>query len=182
MAQDGLLQRNDGQRNIVLFLGSSIGNLGPEESGALLSEVRQALQPGDYFIIGADLKKSPAILLPAYNDALGVTAAFNLNLLARINRELGGDFDLAKFAHRSIYNEHLGRIEMHLISLQKQEVNIAGINLKIHFEEGESIHTENSYKFDLSALSELADRTGFKLTNTWFDSHRRFSLNCFAVV
>jgi dimethylhistidine N-methyltransferase len=182
MAQDGLFQVKDGQRNIVLFLGSSIGNLGPEESNALLSEVRKVLQPGDHFLIGADLKKTQDILLPAYNDALGVTAAFNLNLLVRINRELGGNFNLANFAHRSIYNEQLDRIEMHLFSLQKQVISIEDISLKARFEKGESIHTENSYKFELRALSELADRTGFKLTKTWFDSHKRFSLNCFAAV
>ena len=181
IAQDELLQCREEQRNIVLFLGSSIGNLGPEESKVLLSEVRKVLHPGDCFLIGADLKKTLDILLPAYNDALGVTASFNLNLLVRINQELGGDFDLAKFVHRSIYNERLNRIEMHLISLQNQEVNIEDINLNVQFEEGESIHTENSYKFDVSTLSELAESTGYKLTKTWLDSHQRFSLNCFAV-
>ena len=180
IAQDRVLQHRDEQRNIVLFLGSSIGNLGPEESIILLSEVRKVLHLGDCFVIGADLKKTEDVLLPAYNDALGVTASFNLNLLVRINRELGGDFDVTEFSHRSIYNEQLNRIEMHLISLQKQEINIEDINLKVNFEEGESIHTENSYKFDVNILSELADSTGFKLTKTWHDSHKRFSLNCFA--
>src|SRR4029078_12574805 len=111
---------------------------------------------GDALLVGADLKKSPDILLPAYDDPLGVTAAFNLNLLARINRELGGSFDIKKFAHRAIYNEELGRNEIYIVSLAAQWVRIRAIDLEARFEEGEMIHTENSYKFDLDQMTELA--------------------------
>jgi L-histidine Nalpha-methyltransferase len=170
------LQPTD-RRTIAIFLGSSIGNLDLEESRALLLAMRAVLQPEDSFFIGADLKKSTDILLPAYNDALGVTAAFNLNVLVRINRELEGDFDVNKFEHRSLYNESLGRIEMHLFSREAQAVKIKALDLEVHFDKGESIHTENSYKFDLSTLSALASTTGFHLTKTWFDTHHHFSFN-----
>lgn len=168
-----------GGRTIAIFLGSSIGNLDLDERPALLRAMRAVLQPGDSFLIGADLKKGTDILLPAYNDALGVTAAFNLNLLIRINRELDGDFDLSKFEHRSIFNEELSRIEMHLFSREAQVVRIKDLDLEIQFKRGESIHTENSYKYELTMLSGLALETGFRLTNSWFDKRRRFSLNCF---
>jgi uncharacterized SAM-dependent methyltransferase len=164
--------------NICVFLGSSIGNLEPDEAKALLQATRPILRPQDSFVIGADLKKSSDILLPAYNDDLGITAAFNLNLLVRINRELGGTFDLKKFEHRSIFNEKLSRIEMHLFSREKQAVTIKALGSEVLFEEGESIHTESSYKFELSTLSRLAVETEFHLTQTWFDSNKRFSLNC----
>ncbi|HEY0377210.1 MAG TPA: L-histidine N(alpha)-methyltransferase [Pyrinomonadaceae bacterium] len=178
---DSSLQQT-GQRNIAIFLGSSIGNLDLDESRTLLLAMRGVLQPEDSFFIGADLKKSTDILLPAYNDALGVTAAFNLNLLVRINRELEANFDLNKFEHRSIYNENLSRIEMHLFSLETQIVKIKSLDLEVHFDKGESIHTENSYKFDLGTLSTLALETGFHLTKTWFDKHHRFSFNLFTAI
>lgn len=165
---------------IVLFLGSSIANLRPAESETLLRHVRRLLAPGDVLLLGVDLKKSPDVLLPAYDDALKVTAAFNLNLLVRINRELGGEFDIGRFEHRALYNEELSRVEMHLFSRVGQSVEIASLDLKITFAAGESIHTENSYKFDIKMLASLADRTGFSLAKTWYDSNRRFSLNIFA--
>lgn len=180
LAKANTLDQQDKNRNVVLFLGSSIGNLDPDETGKLLRNVRSVLHPNDVFFIGADLKKTPAILVPAYNDALGVTAAFNLNLLVRINRELEGDFDLAKFEHRAIYNERLGRIEMHLFSREPQIVRIRVLDLQVRFERGESIHTENSYKFDLGQLSGLAFDTGFTLEKTWFDGGRQFSFNLFS--
>lgn len=168
--------------NIALFLGSSIGNLDYEESVALLANIRGALRAGDALLLGADLKKSADILVPAYDDALGVTAAFNLNLLARINRELGGDFDLKKFRHRAIYDEDEGRMEMHLVSRERQAVQIRAIDLEPSFEEDEYIHTENSYKYDLDHLSKFAKETGFNLAKTWFDSNRWFSFNLFSAV
>jgi L-histidine Nalpha-methyltransferase len=168
-----------GKRTIALFLGSNIGNFNPDEARAFFRAVRLVLWPGDALLVGADLKKSPDILLPAYDDPLGVTAAFNLNLLARINRELGGDFDIKKFAHRAVYNEELGRIEIYIISLAAQRVRIREIDLEARFEEGEMIHTENSYKFDLDQLAELARESGFLLKRVWRDSAERFSFNLF---
>jgi L-histidine Nalpha-methyltransferase len=167
------------ERTIALFLGSNIGNFGPDESRAFLREVRYVLQPGDALLLGADLKKSKSILEPAYNDSLGVTAAFNLNLLARINRELSADFDVSKFKHQSYYNEDLGRVEIHLISTEPQMIRIDTLDLNVWFERGETIHTENSYKFDLDDLSALASETGFKRERTWFDGEHRFSFNLF---
>lgn len=167
-------------RTVVLFLGSSIGNLDADESRDLLRRVRSALRPGDALLLGADLRKSPDILIPAYADSLGVTAAFNLNLLVRINRELGGNFDLNKFEHRALYNEERSRVEMHLFSREKQTVEVKGLNLEVEFEAGESIHTENSYKYGVDDLRHLATATGFDLGASWFDGNRRFSLNLFA--
>jgi len=172
----------DDKLNVILFLGSSVGNLDPNEASALFREVRRTLRPGDALFLGADLKKSAALLVPAYNDALGVTAAFNLNLLVRINRELAGDFDLSQFEHQALYNEQLGRIEMHLVSRTAQTVRIHAIDLEVSFQQGESIHTENCYKFDVSVLSELARQTGFLLKRTWSDSACLFSFNFLAAV
>lgn len=168
------------ERNVVLFLGSSIGNLDADESRALLHEVRGMLHAGDALLLGADLKKADSVLVPAYDDGLGVTAAFNLNLLVRINRELGGEFDVKRFKHRAIYDEQHGRIEMHLVSREKQRVRINVIDLEASFDDGETIHTENSYKYDLQILSELARDTRFNLEKTWFDRKQRFSFNLFA--
>jgi L-histidine Nalpha-methyltransferase len=166
-------------RNMVLFLGSSIGNLDRDESSTLLRQIRKLLHPGDAFLLGADLKKPASVLVPAYDDALGVTAAFNLNLLVRINRELDGNFDITTFEHRAIYDEERGRVEMHLISREPQTARVRKIDLEISFEEGESIHTENSYKYDIAQLSELAQDTGFSLEETWYDPNHLFSLNLF---
>jgi L-histidine N-alpha-methyltransferase len=160
-------------RTIVLFLGSSIGNLDPAAAGAMLSNLRAALSPGDALFLGADLRKSPSILEPAYDDALGVTAAFNLNLLARINHELGGTFDIASFAHRAYYNESEGRIEMHLVSREAQHVLIDGY--EVAFEKGESIHTENSHKYDDATLSALAEAGRFTIERRWLDSKGYFA-------
>jgi len=171
-----------GDRTIALFLGSNIGNFDPQESRTFLRAVRRVLRPQDALLIGADLKKSADVLVPAYDDGLGVTAAFNLNLLTRINRELDGDFDIKKFAHRARYNDAQGRMEMHLLSCARQTVRLRAIDLDISFEEGETIHTENSYKFDLEQLRELARDTGFALEQTWSDGAHRFSFNLFTAV
>ena len=161
------------ERTIVLFLGSSIGNLDPAESGAMLANLRTALAPGDALFLGADLRKSRSILEAAYDDPLGVTAAFNLNLLARINRELGGSFDLASFAHRAFYNDAAGRIEMHLVSRVAQKVVIGDYEIK--FAEGESIHTENSHKYDDDSLRALASAGSFSIEHRWTDSNGYFA-------
>ncbi|HKP85168.1 MAG TPA: L-histidine N(alpha)-methyltransferase [Blastocatellia bacterium] len=169
-------------RTIALFLGSNIGNFNPEEARDFFRAVRLVLWPKDALLVGADLKKSSDILLPAYDDPLGVTAAFNLNLLARINRELGGDFDIKKFAHQAVYNEVLGRIESYIVSREAQRVRIPALDLEARFEQGETIHTENSYKFDLDQLAELARETGFSLKRVWTDEAGRFSFNLFTAL
>ena len=157
----------------ALFLGSSIGNFDFESAVTLLRDVRRILTPGDQFLLGADLRKPKTILEPAYDDALGVTAAFNLNLLARINRELEGRFDLTSFRHRALFNEQESRIEMHLVSVRRQSVTIG--DLTVHFEEGESIHTENSYKYGEPDLQALARNGGFAIEQIWTDSRGWFA-------
>ncbi|HJQ41043.1 MAG TPA: L-histidine N(alpha)-methyltransferase [Thermoanaerobaculia bacterium] len=162
-------------RTVVLFLGSTIGNLDPDAATAMLRDLRSALRPGDALLLGADLRKEKSILDAAYDDALGVTAAFNLNLLQRINRELGGHFELASFAHRAFYDEARGRIEMHLVSRRAQRVRIDALDLEIAFDEGETIHTENSYKHDEASLRALASSGGFTIEKTWTDPRRWFA-------
>ena len=170
------------QRTLALFLGSNISNFDIEEAHRFLRALRSVLRTGDALLLGADLKKDPAILEAAYNDSLGVTSAFNLNVLARINRELGGTFDLRAFRHRAFYNEEIGRIEIYIESLVDQTVSIKKLDLEVHFSAGELIHTENSYKYDLRDIEQLAAQTGFKLARTWFDSEKRFSSNLLMAV
>lgn len=164
-----------GQRRLAFFPGSSIGNFAPLEALQFLKNVAQQLNRGDGLLIGVDLKKDPAILNAAYNDAAGVTAAFNLNLLARCNRELEADFDLSAFAHRASYNATAGRIEMHLDSLCAQTVVVAG--RAFTFSEGESIHTENSYKYHADEFRHLATQAGFAPLQTWTDAAGLFSVH-----
>ena len=163
------------RRTVVLFLGSTIGNLDPGESIAMLRDLRSALAAGDALLLGADLRKDRAVLEPAYDDPLGVTAAFNLNLLGRINRELGGHFELSTFRHRAFYDETNGRIEMHLVSTRVQRVAIDALDLEVAFEEGESIHTESSYKHDAATITALATASGFSVAKTWIDARRWFA-------
>ena len=174
--------REKNEKVMLLFLGSNIGNYTPDEAVPLLRRFRSVLSPGDGLLLGADLKKSAAVLEAAYDDALGVTAAFNLNLLARINRELGADFNLKQFQHRAIYNEDLGRVEIYLVSLADQTVDIADIDLKVDFARGETIHTENSYKYDMAQLAALAHECGFRSDRSWFDTQNRFSCNFWIAV
>jgi L-histidine N-alpha-methyltransferase len=162
-------------RTLVLFLGSSIGNLDPDEAAEMLADLRSALSPGDGLFLGADLKKDRAILEPAYDDPVGVTAAFNLNLLQRINRELGGTFNLRAFQHRALFNEELGRVEMHLVSRERQTASIAALGLEVELAEGETIHTESSYKYDRETLAELARRGGFSIAESWTDARGWFA-------
>lgn len=169
-------------RTLVLFLGSTLGNLDPKERAALLRDVRALLNPEEGFLLGVDLKKAENVLIPAYDDALGVTAAFNRNLLARVNRELGGEFDLRTFRHRAIYNRQEGRVEMHLESRRAQTVAIRSLRIEVPFAKGETIHTESSYKFDLGQIAALAAETGFELGKTWTDSERRFASNLLVAV
>jgi len=165
------------RRTLALFLGSNISNFDSDEALRFLRALRSVLQKGDALLLGADLKKDPAVLEAAYNDALGVTSAFNLNVLARINRELGGTFDLRAFRHRAFYNEVMGRIEIYIESLTDQRVRIEQLDLEVDFAAGELIHTENSYKYDKASIARLAETTGFKLSRTWLDSQERFSSN-----
>ena len=161
-------------RKLVLFLGSTIGNFEPEEAGAFLRNVRRSLQPGDALLIGFDLIKDAAVLNAAYNDARGITALFNQNMLARINRELGGSFDLDSFAHVALWNRRKSRIEMHLESVYEQTAWVQDLGRGFHFERGERIHTENSYKFSLRSIAQLLRRSGFKLEKSWTDPNHWF--------
>ena len=169
----------EGERALVLFLGSNVGNFDREGAREFLRKVRRVLRAGDALLLGADLKKERAVLEAAYDDPLGVTAAFNLNLLARINRELRADFRVRDFRHVALYDEREGRVEMHLESAREQTVSLGALELSITFGEGERTHTENSYKYDLEGLSALAAETGFERAQTWLDSAERFSSNLF---
>jgi dimethylhistidine N-methyltransferase len=162
-------------RRVVYFPGSTIGNLTPEEAHAFLRLTRGQVGPRGAMLVGVDLKKDANVLHAAYNDSKGVTAAFNLNLLARINRELRGDFRLRRFRHYAFYNAVLGRIEMHLVSLVPQSVNIG--NYRFSFDAGESIHTENSYKYSIESFRALARSAGFKGDKVWLDPKGLFSLH-----
>ncbi len=170
-----------GERRLVLYIGSSIGNFEPDKAKALLKNVRAALAPGDSLLLGVDLAKDEATLLAAYDDAAGVTAAFNLNLLTRLNRELGANFDEEAFAHRSVWNAAESRIEMHLVSRKRQKVRIPALDVKIDFSPGESIHTENSYKYRPGQPEALLSEAGFTPAATWMDDQQRFAV-CLARV
>ncbi len=156
------------------FPGSTIGNLDPPEVRRFLQRAYGALGRESWFLVGVDLRKDPAILLPAYDDQQGVTARFNRNLLVRLNREAGADFDLAAFAHRADWNDAESRIEMHLVSLRNQVAHVAG--QAIHFARGETIHTENSYKYALERFASLAEDAGWHCAELWTDPARLFSL------
>jgi dimethylhistidine N-methyltransferase len=158
----------------VYFPGSTIGNFHPEEAIPFLGRIAEVVGPGGGLLIGVDLKKDPTILEAAYNDRPGVTAAFNLNLLTRINRELGGTFDLARFQHAARYNEERGRIEMHLVSRERQAVRLGG--REVAFAAGESILTECSYKYSPEDFARLAARAGFTVRRVWTDAANLFSV------
>ncbi len=164
---------------LVLWLGSSIGNLDRTSAAEFLRGVRGMLDPSDRLLVGIDLRKSPKILERAYDDEHGVTAQFNLNLLARINRELGGRFDLSTFRHRIRYDEGEGRVEMYLESQRDQVVPIAVLGEEFAFRAGERIHTENSYKYSLAEIERLARAASLRLAQRWFDRAHLFSLNLF---
>jgi dimethylhistidine N-methyltransferase len=163
-----------GGRRVVYFPGSTIGNLTHEEAQAFLKMTRAQVGPQGAMLVGVDLKKDANLLHAAYNDVKGVTAAFNLNLLARINRELGGDFDLGRFAHYAFYNPMAGRIEMHLVAREAHDVNIG--NYRFHFSRGESIHTENSYKYSVPEFERLAANAGFRPAELWSDARGWFGV------
>jgi dimethylhistidine N-methyltransferase len=159
-----------------LYIGSSIGNFTPEEARTILRNLRSQLQTGDALLLGVDMVKDEPTLLAAYDDRDGVTAEFNLNMLHRLNCELGADFDLANFRHRVLWNPVASRIEMHLESVCNQYVRIAAANLDVHFAKGERIHTENSYKFTDMTIGILLGEAGFEVEQTWTDERRWFSV------
>ena len=162
-------QRRAGESLLVLFLGSTIGNFERPCAGEFLRDIRRCLQAGDALLVGADLVKDRDRMLAAYDDPTGVTAAFNLNLLGRINRELGGDFDLRRFDHEARWNESERRIEMHLRSHADQTVSIRSLDLKIQFHIGETIWTESSHKFLPAEMFDMAEMAGFRVEGQWVD-------------
>jgi len=162
-------------RRVAYFPGSTIGNLMPAEAQGFLRMTRGQVGRNGAMLVGVDLKKDPGVLHAAYNDSRGVTAAFNLNLLARINRELGADFDLRRWRHYAFYNAPLGRIEMHLASLEAQAVNVG--NYRFSFARGETIHTENSYKYSVEEFRAMAARAGFTAEKLWLDRKGLFALH-----
>jgi dimethylhistidine N-methyltransferase len=178
---DGLLEvaarRKAGQHLFVLFLGSTIGNFDRAAGIRFLSEVRCILQPGDSLLLGTDLEKSSSQLLAAYDDELGVTAAFNLNLLGRVNRELGADFNLAHFEHKARINSEARSIEMHLQSKRRQIVSIPSSEVVVEFQEGETIWTESSHKYSSNEVYEMAQKAGFCCKVQWIDEQWPFAEN-----
>ncbi len=168
-------RRKHGQRILVLFLGSSIGNFDREPAEAFLQGIREALVPGDALLLSTDLVKSVPRMIRAYDDAIGATAAFNLNLLARINRELEGDFVLSQFQHAALYNSRQRRIEMHLVSRQDQSVDIAGAGVRARFQKDETIWTESCYKYQPEEVVEMGDRSGFRCEAQWIDEEWPFA-------
>jgi len=166
----------DGKRRMVLYIGSSIGNFEPAHAVKLLRDVRAHLSPGDWLLLGVDRVKERSVLIPAYDDEAGVTAAFNKNVLTRINRELGGNFNTKLFRHGARWNQEHSRIEMHLESLIVQQVRIEALDLDVKFARGETIHTENSYKFTQQGLVSMLERAGFGLTQSWTDERGWFGV------
>ena len=164
---------------VGFFPGSSIGNFTPEDAITFMHDFAEVLGDNGYLLIGIDLKKDKQILQAAYDDAAGVTAAFNINLLTRINNELGGNFDIKQWQHKALYDEQKGRIEMHLISKTNQQVSIKGETFS--FAKGQNIHTENSYKYTVKEFQELAQKANFKVCDVWTDNKNLFSVHLFKV-
>ena len=174
-----LLEMHLDRPKLVLWLGSSIGNFEFAEAAEFLKNIVRLLTPGDLFLIGFDLEKDRRILEGAYDDSMGVTARFNLNLLSRINRELGGEFDVDLFTHKAVYNEEQSRIEMYLVSKREQDIRIADLGRSYHFDENEGVHTENSHKFSLGAIETLSRQAGMRIVKQWLDDKKYFCLTLF---
>jgi dimethylhistidine N-methyltransferase len=170
------LQPSQLSNRMICFLGSSLGNLNPQECDVFLSEIVAALQVGEYFLLGIDLQKPKPILEAAYNDAQGITAAFNLNVLEHLNRRFGGNFDLQQFTHWAFYNESEHQIEMHLKSRRSQTVELAAVQLQIDFAPGETIRTEISRKFHLDVMQQQLKAKGLVPQKIWTDQKRWFGL------
>jgi L-histidine N-alpha-methyltransferase len=172
-------RRERGQPALLLFLGSTIGNFNRGEAAQFLARIRKGMLPGDHLLLGADLVKSRAKVLSAYDDSIGVTAAFNLNLLARINRELDGHFDISQFTHEARWNERHSRVEMYLRSGIAQEVHIGELDLRISFSAGETIWTESSHKFRPEEISRIGQRSGWSCVRQWVDRDWGFAETLF---
>jgi dimethylhistidine N-methyltransferase len=164
-------------RKLVLYIGSSIGNFESDESVRMLRRIRRSLRAGDGLLLGTDMVKSSKVLLPAYDDAQGVTAAFNKNILARLNRDLDADFDLDAFRHIAVWNKRCSRMEMHLESTRAQSAFLDATDLDIAFTAGERIHTENSYKYTMPMVETILRESGFRLEHTWFDRQNWFGVH-----
>ena len=162
------------RRRLVLFLGSNIGNFTPEDAANFLRSVHDSLAPDDMLLLGVDLVKAEKELVAAYDDALGVTAAFNQNILLRINRELGANFDILAFDHRALWNADASRIEMHLLSLVDQTVQISALKLEVSFLAGETIWTESSHKYTVTAFQKLVEKGGFRCPHAWLNEEHGF--------
>lgn len=163
-------------RTLALFLGSNLGNYHPPDANALLRQMFEALQPGDLFLMGVDLVKPEAETVQAYDDPLGVTAAFNRNLLVRMNRELGADFDVPAFSHRAAWNAAASRIESYLVSAREQRVRIPAADVELSLHEGEAIWSESSYKFTVEGVFALLEAAGFTRRHAWVDDEAQFAL------
>jgi dimethylhistidine N-methyltransferase len=173
---EAMAQRPQAGRALTLFLGSTIGNFDPPGADAFLRGMRAALASGDSLLVGTDLVKPERDLLLAYDDPLGVTAAFNRNLLVRINRELGADFDINAFRHRALWNAEESRVEMHLVAERAQHVRIPGASLEVAFEAGETIWTESSYKYRPDQVVRILERAGFRRVEQWTDASNGFAV------
>lgn len=171
------LDADDPRTRLILFIGSSLGNFEPADAARFLSDVVHVMRPQDRLLLGLDMMKEPSILAHAYDDDKGVTAAFNLNVLARMNRELAADFDLDSFRHRAVVNEDEGRVEMHLVSTKDQNVHIGVLGLDVAFAAEESIHTENSYKYSPRSLARVLDKAGLENQESWYDAKEWFGLH-----
>ena len=170
------LKREIPNKKFIIFLGSSIGNFDPKDAMDFLHSIARYVRNDDLLLIGIDLEKDKSILDRAYNDKNGITAKFNFNVLARINRELEGEFNISNFEHRSFYNIHKHRIEMHLESKLDQEVRIGAIGKKFYFKKGEKIHTENSYKYSLRRLNKLVKKAGLQVIRNFTDPEEQYTL------
>jgi L-histidine Nalpha-methyltransferase len=175
------LRRDFRPPRLILWLGSNIGNLDRAEAVEFLRCLRALMAAEDRLLVGIDLRKERSVLEAAYDDAQGITARFNRNILARINRELGGEFDLDRFRHRARYNNEAGRVEIHLESTVAQTVPIAALDLAVPFAAGERIHTENSYKYSPAEIEETAAAAGLRVREQWLDRKGQFSLNLFTI-
>jgi len=167
-------------QKMVLFLGSNLGNFDPQDAREFLLKIRRELGQRDYLLLGTDMQKDPAVLEAAYDDPKGVTAEFNLNLLRRINRELAGQFEVEDFSHVAFYNGEESRVEMHIRSNKTQDVYVGELQRSFSFVPGETIHTENSYKYSIDQVAEMSAEVGFKVVNRWEDDRGYFSLNLLA--
>lgn len=170
------LKYYDTKKNLIIFLGSSFGNFDLEDGSKFLSKINSAMKKDDLFLIGLDLVKDKKILECAYNDSEGITAQFNLNILSRINSELGGNFDLQKFRHHAVYNEDQNKIEMYLRSIDRQTINIPQADLILNLEKDELIHTENSQKFTISNIKQMSEKAGFEIKDMWYDEKQYFAM------